>query len=168
MDLPGEITKRQTQFSCIAQKAKENPNETFTSLAHYLTYEYLLTSFGKLRRGAASGIDRVDVRDYEKNLASNLENLQDRLRTKQYKAPNIRRVWIDKDNGKQRPLGISTTEDKIVQRAVADILNLILEQDFYGFSYGFSPKRSAHQALAYQRSQSMRRKMKWILDADIQ
>lgn len=168
MDLLGEITLRQTKFNCIAQKAKENPDEVFTSLAHHLTEEYLITSFSKLRKSAASGIDKVSVYDYEQHLGDRIKDLHHRLRTQQYRAPDIRRVWIDKGNGKQRPLGISTTEDKIVQRAVTDLLNLIYEQDFHDFSYGFRPKRNAHQALSYLRNQCMRRKMKWILDADIQ
>ncbi len=168
MDLLREITKRKTKFSCIAQKAKEKPEESFTSLAHYLTEEYLTTSFRKLRKSAASGIDKVDCHQYEINLSERISDLHTRLYTQQYKAPEIRRVWIDKGNGKQRPLGISTTEDKIVQRAVADILNLIYEQDFYRFSYGFRPKRNAHQALSSLRDQCMRRKIRWVLDADIQ
>jgi len=168
MDLLGERNKRQTKFSCIAQKAKENTQEVFTSLAHHLTEEYLIESFSKLRKRAARGIDKVSVADYQKQLGDNLEDLHQRLRTQQYKAPDIKRTWIDKGNGKKRPLGISTTEDKIVQRAVTDILNLIYEQDFYDFSYGFRPTRKAHQALTQLRDQCMRRKMNWVLDADIQ
>lgn len=168
MDLLREKQERQTKFSCIAQKAKENPAEEFTSLAHHLSFEYLLTSFSKLRKSAASGIDKVKVGDYAQALSANLDSLHTRLRKKAYKAPDIRRVWIGKDNGKQRPLGISTTEDKIVQKAVTELLSLIYEQDFYDFSYGFRPGRNAHQALSELRDQCMRRKIKWILDADIQ
>ncbi|TAJ03110.1 hypothetical protein DMA11_24265 [Marinilabiliaceae bacterium JC017] len=137
MDLLREIKQRQTQFSCIAQKAKENPEEVFTSLAHHLTEEYLIASFSKLRKSAASGIDKESVHEYAINLSIRIEDLYNRLYSQKYKAPHIRRAWIDKGDGKQRSLGISTTEDKIVQRAVADILNLIYEQDFYDFSYGF-------------------------------
>lgn len=168
MDLLREIANRQTKFSSIKRKAQENPAEEFTSLAHHLTEEYLLTSFRKLRKNAASGIDEVNVHEYELDLLLRIENLHARLKSGGYHAPNIRRVWIDKGNGKQRPLGISTTEDKIVQRAVTDILNLIYEQDFYEFSYGFRPKRSAHQALGKLRNQCMKRNIKWILDCDIQ
>jgi len=168
MDLLREIKNRETKFSCIKQKAQENPNEVFTSLAHHLTQEYLLNSFSKLRKSAASGIDKESARDYASNLSMRIEDLYNRLCSHKYKAPHIRRAWINKGDGKQRPLGISTTEDKIVQRAVADILNLIYEQDFYDFSYGFRPKRNAHQALSYLRGQCMRRKISWILDADIQ
>lgn len=168
MDLLREAETRRTKFRSIAQKARENPAEVFTSLAHYLTEEYLLASFSKLRRSAATGIDKVSCQDYEKHLTENIENLHQRLKAQRYRATEIRRAWIDKGGGKQRPLGISTTEDKIVQRAVADILNLIYEQDFYESSYGFRPKRNAHQALAHLRNQCMSGRMKWILDADIQ
>ena len=168
MDLHREIENRQTKFSCIKRKAQENPNETFTSLAHHLSEEYLLTSFRQLNKSAASGIDNKSAHEYEIDLLVRIGDLHARLRKGKYKAPHIRRVWIDKGNGKQRPLGISTTEDKIVQRAVTNILNLIYEQDFYDFSYGFRPKRDAHQALTYLRGQCMSHKMKWVLDADIQ
>jgi RNA-directed DNA polymerase len=170
MDLLGEAQTRRTKFRGIAQKARENHDEVFTSLAHHLTEEYLLTSFGKLRRSAATGVDAMSCKAYEEDLALRIEHLHQQLRNQQYHAPDIRRVWIDKDNGKQRPLGISTTEDKIVQRAVTDLLNLIYEQDFYEFSYGFRSKRNAHQALSSLRSHCMRGRgrIKWILDADIQ
>lgn len=167
MDLHREIENRQTKFSCIKRKAKENPEEVFTSLAHHLTEEYLYSSYGKLKKNAASGLDGVNAYDYQIDLLLRIENLHSRLKSQRYQASNIRRVWIDKGNGKQRPLGISTTEDKIVQRAVSDILNLIYEQDFYDFSYGFREKRSAHQALAFLRTGCMK-KTNWIIDADIQ
>lgn len=168
MDLHREIADRQTKFSCIKRKAQENPAEVFTSLAHHLTEEFLVTSYRKLRKSAASGIDEVNAYGYLLNISQRIENLHTRLKSGQYHAPNIRRVWIDKGEGKKRPLGISTTEDKIVQRAVTDILNLIFEQDFYDFSYGFRPKRGAHQALKSLHDQCMKRKISWILDCDIQ
>ena len=168
MSLHRERTTRETKFRWIAQKAQANPGEGFTSLAHYLTEEYLQASFRKLRKGAASGLDKVSWYDYEQDLIAKISDLHHRLRNGTYQAPNIRRVWIDKGQGKKRPLGISSIEDKIVQRAVTDILNQIYEQDFYDTSYGFRPNRSAHQALSQLRNQCMRHKMKWVLDADIQ
>jgi RNA-directed DNA polymerase len=168
MDLLGEIENRKTKFSCIKRKARENPEEVFTSLAHHLTEEYLTASFRELKKSAASGIDGKSAYEYETNLQENIKDLHTRLRNKSYKAPNIRRVWIDKGGGKQRPLGISTVEDKIVQRAVSNILNLIYEQDFYDISYGFRQSRCAHHALSYLRGQCMNRKTRWIIDADIQ
>lgn len=168
MDLLREIGKRNTKFDCIKRKAQESQSEVFTSLAHHLSEEYLLHNYRNLRKSSASGVDKETVDDYELNLLTRIEDLQTRLSSQTYRAPNIRRVWIDKPDGSQRPLGISTTEDKIVQRSVSGLLNLIYEQDFYDFSYGFRPKRSAHQALSYLRNQCMRRRMNWILDADIQ
>lgn len=168
MDILREIANRQTKFSCIKRRAQDKPTEVFTSLAHHISTEYLIASFRKLRKSAASGVDGVNAHDYELNLSERIENLHTRLKGGRYRAPNIRRVWIDKGNGKQRPLGVSTTEDKVVQRAVTDILNLIYEQDFYDFSYGFRVKRSAHQALVHLRQQCMRRRIKWLYDADIQ
>lgn len=134
MDLLREIENRKTKFSCIKRIARENPEAEFTSLAHYLTEEFLTASFRELKKSAASGIDGKSARDYETNLQENIKDLQTRLRNKSYKAPNIRRAWIDKGGGKKRPLGISTVEDKIVQRAISNIFNLIYEQDFYDIS----------------------------------
>ena len=168
MDLHGEITNRNTKFSRIKRKARENSDEVFTSLAHYLSEEYLIHSFRKLSKSAASGVDGKSVYDYELNLLTSIGELHTRLRNKNYKAPDIQRGWIDKGDGKQRPIGISTVEDKIVQKAVTGILNLIYEQDFYDFSYGFREKRSTHQSLQYLRDQCMNRKTQWIIDADIQ
>jgi len=163
-----EQQQRQTQFARIAKKAQDNPTEQFTSLAHYLTEEFLIHSFRKLRKSAASGIDGKTCHDYELNLLKSVDHLHSQLREGKYKAPNIRRTWIDKGAGKKRPLGISTVEDKIVQRAVTDILSTIYEQDFYNFSYGYRPKRSAHKALREVHSECMNRRIKYVLDADIQ
>ncbi len=168
MDVLREIEIRQTKFSCIKRKARENPEEVFTSLAHHLTEQFLVSIFRKLKKNAATGLDGVNAYDYELDFLVRINNLHSKLKGQRYQAPNIKRVWIDKGNGKQRPLGISITEDKIVQRAVADILNLIYEQDFYDFSYGFREKRSAHQALAYLRAECMKKRSNWIIDADIQ
>lgn len=168
MTLLSERAIRETKFRRIAQKAQENPNEVFTSLAHLITEECLITSFRKLKRGASVGVDSVSYYDYELNLLEKINNLHSRLRKGKYKAPDIRRVWIEKGGGKKRPIGISTVEDKIVQRAVVDTLNQIYEQDFYEFSYGFRKKRSAHQALVEIRERCMKRKIKYVIDADIQ
>lgn len=168
MTLHREQLERVTKFARIAKKAQSNPNEIFTSLSHYLSEEFLISSFRKLRKSAASGIDGESCNDYELNLLNNIDNLHKILRLWEYKAPDIRRTWIEKEGGKKRPLGISTTEDKIVQRAVTDILNNIYEQDFHDFSYGFRPRRSAHQALKQVHGGCMNRRIRFVLDADIQ
>ena len=135
MTLHREQLERETKFAMIAKKARENPGEIFTSLSHYLSEEFLISSFRKLRKSSASGIDGETCYDYELNLLVKIADLYKRLRNREYKAPDIRRAWIEKGAGKKRPLGISTVEDKIVQRAVTDILNNIYEQDFHEFSY---------------------------------
>ena len=168
MSVHREMTERLAKFRMIARKAKENPEMKFTSLAHYLSEEYLRDSYRNLNKTAASGIDEVDYYQYELEQITAIESLHHRLKTGSYQAPNNRRVWIDKGEGKKRALGISTTEDKIVQKSVTGILNLIYEQDFYPNSYGFRPNRSAHQALSQLRKECMRWGTNWIIDADIQ
>lgn len=168
MSVHREMTERLAKFRIIAKKAKENPEMKFTSLAHYLSEEYLRDSYRNLNKSAASGVDEVNYYQYELEQITAIESLHHRLKTGSYQAPNNRRVWIDKGEGKKRALGISTTEDKIVQKAVTGILNLIYEQDFYPNSYGFRPNRSAHQALSQLRKECMRWGTNWIIDADIQ
>lgn len=168
MSVHREMTERLAKFRMIARKAKENPEMKFTSLAHYLSEEYLRDSYRNLNKSAASGVDEVNYYQYELEQITAIESLHHRLKTGSYQAPNNRRVWIDKGEGKKRALGISTTEDKIVQKSVTGILNLIYEQDFYPNSYGFRPNRSAHQALSQLRKECMRWGTNWIIDADIQ
>ncbi len=151
----------------IIKKARENPEFVFNSIIHLLTLELLKESFKLLRKNAAIGTDGVSYTDYENNLEANLLKLHQSLKDRTYKVTALKRVWIDKGNGKKRPIGINSIEDKIVQRGVATLLNLIYEQDFYEFSYGFRDGRNAHQALFYYRNQSMRHKIKWHINADI-
>ncbi len=151
----------------IKAKASKDPECVFTSLAHLLSPELLTESFTKLRKKAAVGQDGVSYTDYDNNLEENINKLHQSLKERSYRASPLKRVWIDKGNGKQRPLGIAVVEDKIVQRAVTSLLNLIYEQDFYDFSYGFRIKRRAHQALSYFRGQSMRYAIRWFINADI-
>jgi group II intron reverse transcriptase/maturase len=158
----------ETKLVQIATKAKTSPQFVFNSLAHHIDEACLERSFRKLRRWAAAGIDKRSYSDYEQDLAANIHDLHQRLKTGQYKAPNIRRAWIPKGSGTgQRPLGISTIEDKIVQRAVSDLLNLVYENDFSKHSYGFRTRKSAHQAISYIRNRIMQYPFRWILDADI-
>lgn len=157
-----------TKLAQIAKLAEKEPEMVFTSLAHLIDKECLKRSFKKLRRTAATGIDRRDYGSYAQYLEENIQDLFERLRTGCYKAPNIRRVWISKGKGEaKRPLGISTIEDKIVQRAVSDLLSTIYEKDFHKHSYGFRKGKSPHMALKYIRERSMQYPFRWVIDADI-
>ncbi len=151
----------------LRQKAVKEPELVFNSIAHLLTPELLKESFEQLNKKAAVGIDEVSYEEYQLHLQDNILKLQLSLKNRSYEPKGLKRIWIDKGNGKKRPIGISAIEDKIVQRAVTTLLNQIYEPDFYDFSYGFREKRSAHQALKYFRNQSMRHNINWFINADI-
>lgn len=139
----------------------------FTALAHLIDGELLRYAYDLTRKDGAPGIDGQTGQQYAGNLEANLRDLHERLKTGRYRASPVRRVLIPKANGGQRPLGIPTFEDKIVQRAVAVLLNAIYEQDFYGFSYGFRPGRGPHDALEALFDSSMSMGGGWVIDADI-
>jgi group II intron reverse transcriptase/maturase len=138
----------------------------FTTLAHHLDVSFLERAFDRLNRDSAPGIDRVTWRAYEEDLIPKLEDLHARLVNRGYQPQPVRRRMIPKSNGKLRPLGLPTLEDKIVQRAVADLLESIYEQDFQEFSYGFRPGRSAHQAIRDVR-QGLQVGINYVIDCDI-
>ena len=119
------------------------------------------------RKSGAPGIDGVVAAEYESNVERNLQDLLGRIRSGSYKAPPVRRAYIPKADGTQRPLGIPTFEDKVAQRAISMVLEAIYEQDFYPCSYGFRPGRSAHQALQTLRTGFMNQGLRWVLDVDI-
>jgi len=148
--------------------AKNNPTMAFISLNHYLDEEWLYQAYLLTRKDGAVGVDGQQAADYARHLQANLADLLSRIKTGRYRAPAIRRVYIPKGDGKMRPLGIPTFEDKIVQRAVVMLLEPIYEQDFYDCSFGFRQQRSAHQALRSLRNDIMDRGGRWILDVDIQ
>jgi len=156
-----------TSLSRIAEQSARDPDLVFTTLAHHMTVEFLREAFSRVRPNAAPGIDGVTWHAYEWNLSANLEDLHRRLREGRYRAPPVRRAWIDKEDGRRRPLGIPTLEDKIVQRAVVMLLEAVYEPLFREFSYGFRRGRSAHQALAYLRTQCLELGINWIVDADV-
>jgi group II intron reverse transcriptase/maturase len=151
----------------IAELAKQHPERIFISLNHYLDLEWLHHAYVLTRKDGAPGIDGVTARTYEQNLRANLEDLLERMKSGTYRAPAVRRVYIPKSDGSQRPLGIPTFEDKVAQRAIVMLLEPIYEQDFKNCSYGFRPGRSAHQALEHLRNNIMDHNGKWILDLDI-
>jgi group II intron reverse transcriptase/maturase len=151
----------------VRKAAKERKQERFTSLLHHLDIGLLRDSFYALKRKAAPGVDGVRWKEYETGLEDQLIDLHGRVHRGAYRAQPSRRVYIPKADGRQRPLGIAALEDKIVQQAVVTILNQIYEVDFKGFSYGFRPGRSPHQALDALTVGIQRKKVNWILDADV-
>ena len=150
----------------VRQVARVRKKERFTALLHHISIDLLRLSFYALKRNAAPGVDGVRWKDYEAALESNLQSLHARVQRGAYRALPSRRKYIPKPDGRQRPLGIAALEDKILQRAVVAVLNAIYEEDFLGFSYGFRPKRSQHEALDALMVGIQRRKVNWILDAD--
>ena len=158
-------TKRQR----IAQLAREHPEMSFTSLAHLITYDWLLLAYQKTRKDGAVGVDEQTADDYAANLKDNLLSLLERAKSGTYQAPPVRRVHIPKADSatETRPLGIPTFEDKVLQRAVVMVLEIIYEQDFLDCSYGFRRGRSAHQGLEVVWKQTMDMGGGWILDVDV-
>ena len=152
----------------IRQAAKRNPKKKLVSLLHHLTVEALHVAFLRIKRKAASGVDGVTWDTYADGLMDRLSDLHDRIHSGAYRALPSRRVYIPKADGSKRPLGIAALEDKIVQRALTDVVLVpIYETEFLGFSYGFRPRRSAHNALDALAVGITQRKVNWILDADI-
>ena len=140
----------------------------FTSLNHHMDYNWLYQAYQLNRKDGATGVDGQTAEMYERQLESNLLNLLDRMKSGRYRAPAVRRTYIDKGKGQKRPLGIPTFEDKIAQRVVVMLLEPIYEQDFYHCSFGFRKQRSAHEALQNLRGNIMRDRAYWVLDVDIQ
>jgi RNA-directed DNA polymerase len=151
----------------VRKNARTNPKLRFTSLLHCITPELLRMSYFSLKRKAAPGVDGVTWDAYGQDLENKLIDLHGRIHRGAYRAMPSRRRMIPKPDGRERPLGIASLEDKIVQRAVVEVLNAIYEADFVGFSYGFRPKRSQHDALDALAFATERKKVNWILDADL-
>jgi group II intron reverse transcriptase/maturase len=151
----------------VRRAAKERKQEKFTALLHHLTINLLRESFYSIKRSAAAGVDQVTWKMYAQDVEDRLPDLHDRVHRGAFRAQPSRRVYILKGDGRQRPLGVAVLEDKIVQRAVTQILNQIYETDFQGVSYGFRPGRSQHQALDALTVGIERKKVNWILDLDI-
>ena len=151
----------------VRQAAQEGKEKQFTALLHHLTVGLLREGFYALKRKAAPGVDGVTWEEYESGLEDRLIGLHRRVHRSAYRAQPSRRVFIPKPDGRQRPLGVAALEDKIVQHAVVTILNQIYEEDFRGFSYGFRPGRSQHQALDALHIALTRKKVSFVLDTDI-
>jgi RNA-directed DNA polymerase len=151
----------------VRQAARKDKDARFTALLHHVTVDRLELAYRAIRPGAAPGVDGVTWKDYGHDLEENLRDLHARVHRGAYRARPSRRVYIPKPDGRQRPLGVASLEDKIVQRAVAEVLNAIYEEDFVGFSYGFRPRRSPHDALDALAVGITTRRVNWILDADI-
>ena len=156
-----------TQLQEIAQQASQNPEWVFTTLAHRIDVEFLRAAYEKLNKKGGPGRSKVTAADYREHLDQNLIDLHGRLKEGRYRAPPVKRVWIEKDDGKKRPIGIPEFEDKIVQRAVEMLLSAIYEGEFYDFSHGFRKGRSQHKALHELREQCRLINVNWILTADI-
>lgn len=157
-----------TKLERIATRAREAPTMALRTLAHNIDVEWLKEAYRRTRKDGANGVDGVSAAEYARDLENNLRSLFERAKEGRYRAPPVRRVHIPKGDGRTRPLGIPTFEDKILQRAVAMVLEAVYEQDFLDCSYGFRPGRSAHDALKALRDATMEMRGGWILEVDIQ
>lgn len=158
----------QSELDRIRQAARKDAKQQFTSLWHHVyNKDRLQLAYMHLNRTGAVGVDRMTWKEYGENLEENLEDLSGRLARGAYRAKPVRRTYIPKADGRLRPIGVLILEDKIVQRTTTEVLNAIYEQDFKGFSYGFRPGRSQHNALDALYVGITQRKVNWVLDADI-
>jgi RNA-directed DNA polymerase len=151
----------------VREAARRGGKLRFTALLHHVTVDLLRESYYSLKKQAAPGVDGVTWEEYGQTLEARLSDLHGRIHRGAYRAKPSRRVWISKSDGRQRPLGIAALEDKVVQHAVGTVLNQIWEEDFLGFSYGFRPGRSQHDALDALYVGITRKKVNWVLDLDI-
>ncbi len=151
----------------IREAAARDRNLRFTNLMHHITEEMLREAYYALKRKAAAGVDEVTWYEYGEGMEDRITDLHDRVQSGRFRAKPSKRAWIPKPDGRQRPIGIAALEDKIVQQATGWVLNQIYEVDFLGFSYGFRPERSQHNALDAVWVGITQRKVSWVLDADI-
>lgn len=166
----GETSNSQTvstKLERIARLAKQAPTMVLKTLAHHIDIEWLREAYRRTRKDGATGVDGQTAEQYAAHLEDNLRSLLDRAKEGSYRAPPVRRAYIPKGDGQSRPLGIPTFEDKVLQRAVAMVLEAVYEQDFLDCSYGFRPGRSAHGALKALRDATMEMKGGWVLEVDV-
>jgi len=157
----------ESSLTRIRMLADSDPNLVLTSVAHRIDLHLLKKSFRQVRQSKSAGVDKITARQYANNLDENLYNLYQRLRRGQYVATPVKRIWIDKEGGKKRPIGIPALEDKIVQRAVSTLLNVIYGVNFYDFSHAFRKGHSQHKALHELREKCQKLNIGWIVSADI-
>jgi RNA-directed DNA polymerase len=159
-------TKRQR----IAELARSKSGVALSTLHHVFDLEWMREAYRLTRKDGAPGIDGVTAAEYAQNLEANLSDLLERIKSGRYQARPVRRVYIPKGDGagSLRPLGLPTFEDKVAQRAIVMVLELVYEQDFLPCSYGFRPGRSAHQALQALRTGFMSQGLRWVIDLDIE
>ena len=151
----------------VREVAVRDKDARFTALLHHVSFDRLRAAFASLKQDAAPGTDGVRWEEYERDLEGNLRDLHGRVQSGTYRAKPVRRVLIPKPDGRMRPLGVASLEDKIVQRALAEVLNAVVEADFRGISYGFRPGRKPHDALDALSAGIYQNKVSWVLDADI-
>jgi group II intron reverse transcriptase/maturase len=156
-----------SELDLVRRKARTDKKERFTALLHHVDVDRLREAYRALNPRAATGVDAVTWEDYGRDLENNLRDLHRRVHCGSYRAKPTRRAYIPKPDGRMRPLGVAALEDKILQRAVVEVLNGVYETDFLGFSYGFRPGRSPHDALDALAYGIDRKKVSWVLDADI-
>ena len=156
-----------TKQQRIAENARRLPEVSFSSLAYHIDLEWMHNAYQQTRKDGVSGVDGMTADQYAKDLDSRLKSLLERAKSGSYKAPPVRRAHIPKGNGETRPIGIPTFEDKVLQRVVKMVLEPLYEQDFYSCSYGFRPRRSAHNALSALRKAIMDVGGGWVLEVDI-
>lgn len=151
----------------IAKQAADYPGSVFTTIAHLIDVDFLREAYHRTKKDASPGLDGVTAKEYSQHLDENLQDLYERMKSGRYKAPPVKRVWLEKEDNSKRAIGIPEFEDKVLQRAATMLLGAIYEQDFHDFSYGFREGRSAHQALHELREDCMGMNIGWIIDADI-
>ncbi len=165
---PGRTKRESRGLHGVREAARKDSTLKFTALLHHVNEGCLAEAFFNLKKTAAVGVDKVTWHEYERNVEANIADLHDRIHRGAYRARPSRRVWIPKPDGRKRPLGIASLEDKIVQQAVLWVLQSIHEQDFLGFSHGFRPGRNQHNALDALTVAISDKRVNWILDADIE
>ncbi len=158
-----------TKLERIAKLARELPQAALTTLAHHIDIDWLREAHGRTRKNGATGVDRQTAAEYARNLEDNLRALLERAKSGSYVAPPVRRVYIPKAGAgsQMRSIGIPTFEDKVLQRAVAMVLEAVYEQSFLDCSYGFRPGRSAHQALRVVQGETVKMAGRWVLEVDV-